>query len=234
MPKIWIELNIESRTLTGALAWRQKRDQPASAQDHRQRCMYKKSIDITLIVQYNSLSISIRAMPHADDDAPLTAATPQVPLAVLQQFRVIYGTMRQYFREVEDRCGLPGSQMWILQEVHRCPGLGVTDLAARLGIHQSTCSQLVEKLVARRIPHQDAQDTRISAALASISRPPACKAIAALPGSAEGALPEALSAMPEVALQTLYINLSELIRHLPGRNDAFASVPLADIARNPQ
>jgi outer membrane protein OmpA-like peptidoglycan-associated protein len=57
------------------------------------------------------------------------------------------------------------------------------------------------------------------------------KAIAALPGSAEGALPEALAAMPEVALKTLYINLSELIRHLPGRDDAFASVPLADIAR---
>jgi len=52
----------------------------------------------------------------------LTVATPPVHLAVLQQFRVIYGTMRQYFREVEDRCGLPGSQMWILQEVHRCPG----------------------------------------------------------------------------------------------------------------
>ncbi|WP_366143242.1 MarR family winged helix-turn-helix transcriptional regulator [Accumulibacter sp.] len=80
---------------------------------------------------------------------PLSTATPQVPLAVLQQFRVIYGTMRQYFREVEERCGLPGSQMWILQEVQRLPGLGVTDLAALLAIHQSTCSQLVEKLVAR-------------------------------------------------------------------------------------
>ncbi|MCM8611969.1 MAG: MarR family winged helix-turn-helix transcriptional regulator [Candidatus Accumulibacter sp.] len=39
--------------------------------------------------------------------------------------------------------------MWILQEVQRLPGLGVTDLAALLAIHQSTCSQLVEKLVAR-------------------------------------------------------------------------------------
>ncbi|WP_287694638.1 MarR family winged helix-turn-helix transcriptional regulator [Accumulibacter sp.] len=164
---------------------------------------------------------------------PLPTATPQVPLAVLQQFRVIYGTMRQYFREVEERCGLPGSQMWILQEVQRCPGLGVTDLAALLAIHQSTCSQLVEKLVARGYliktrRHEDQRRVGLHLAPAGV------KAIAALPGSAEGALPEALSAMPEVALQTLYINLSELIRHLPGRNDAFASVPLADIARNPQ
>ena len=26
-------------------------------------------------------------------------------LDVLQQFRVIYGSMRQYFRELEDSCG---------------------------------------------------------------------------------------------------------------------------------
>jgi len=50
-------------------------------------------------------------------------------LEVLQQFRVIYGSMRQYFREVEERCGLPGSQMWLLQEVQKTPYVGVTELA---------------------------------------------------------------------------------------------------------
>lgn len=57
-------------------------------------------------------------------------------LDVLQQFRVIYGSMRQYFREVEERCGLPGSQMWLLQEVQKTPYVGVTELARRLGVHQ--------------------------------------------------------------------------------------------------
>ena len=28
-------------------------------------------------------------------------------LEVLQQFRIIYGSMRQYFKDVEERCGLP-------------------------------------------------------------------------------------------------------------------------------
>jgi len=162
---------------------------------------------------------------------PMPDSAPQVHLAVLQQFRVIYGTMRQYFREVEEHCGLSGSQMWVLQEVQRSPGIGVTELAARLAIHQSTCSQLVEKLAARRClvkTRKQEDHRRLGLHLA----PDGAKAIAALPGSAEGALPEALAAIPEVALKTLHINLSELILHLPGRDDAFASMPLAEMVRN--
>lgn len=48
---------------------------------------------------------------------------------------------------------------------------------------------------------------------------------------AEGILPEALDTMPDVALKTLHINLSELIRHLPGKHATFASTPLADMVR---
>lgn len=153
-------------------------------------------------------------------------------LDVLQQFRVIYGSMRQYFREVEERCGLPGSQMWLLQEVQKTPYVGVTELARRLGVHQSTCSQLVDRLVAQDYltktrPHDDQR--RIGLCLADKG----LAAIAALPDPAEGVLPEALSAIPEVALRTLHINLSELIRHLPGNNVAFARVPLAEIVDTP-
>lgn len=159
---------------------------------------------------------------------PHATSLDQLPLVVLQQFRVIYGSMRQYFREVEERCGLSGSQMWILQEVQRTPGLGVTELASRMGIHQSTCSLLVEKLVAkncitRNRPHEDQR--RVGLCLA----PCGLKAIKALPGPAEGVLPEALAAIPNVALNTLYINLSELIRHLPGNDGAFANIPLAEM-----
>ena len=70
----------------------------------------------------------------------MTRSSENLSLEVLQQFRVIFGTMRRHFREVEERCGLPGSQMWLLQEVQRSPGIGVSDLASRLGVHQSTGS----------------------------------------------------------------------------------------------
>jgi MarR family transcriptional regulator, organic hydroperoxide resistance regulator len=157
--------------------------------------------------------------------------TDQLALEVLQQFRVIYGTMRQYFRELEECCGLPGSQMWILQEVERTPEIGITELAGRLGIHQSTCSQLVEKLVAKDClikKRQSVDQRRVGLCLASEGR----KAIAALPGPAEGVLPEALAAIPEVALKTLNINLMELIAHLPGKDETFASTPLAEMVHD--
>ena len=157
--------------------------------------------------------------------------SPKLALEVLQQFRVIYGTMRQYFRELEECCGLPGSQMWVLQEVERTPEIGITELAGRLGIHQSTCSQLVEKLVVKNClvkKRQSMDQRRVGLCLATEGR----KAIAALPGPAEGALPEALAAIPDVALKTLNINLAELIGHLPGKDDAFATMPLAEMVHD--
>lgn len=161
-----------------------------------------------------------------------TSSNP-LALEVLQQFRVIYGSMRQYFREVEERCGLPGAQMWLLQEVQKTPYIGVTELARRMGIHQSTCSQLVDRLVAhdyltKTRPHDDQR--RIGLCLTDGG----LAAIAALPGPAEGVLPEALATIPDVALRTLNINLNELINHLPGNNEAYARMPLAEIVKMPK
>ncbi len=161
----------------------------------------------------------------------MNISSPPLTLEVLQQFRVIYGTMRQYFREIEESCGLPGSQMWVLQEVDRSPEIGVTDLACRLGIHQSTCSQLIEKLVIKDClvkRRQSKDQRRVGLCLTDNGY----KAIAALPGPAEGILPEALAAIPNVALKTLHINLAELIGHLHGKNEAFAVVPLAEMVHD--
>lgn len=164
---------------------------------------------------------------------PPTDPNPQAALEVLQQFRVIYGCMRQYFREVEESCGLPGSQMWILQELQRTPGIGISDLACRMGVHQSTCSQLVDKLhqgnfTEKRKEHSDLRRTGLY--LTEKGK----EAISALPGPAEGLLPEALSKLPEVALKTLKINLDALIAHLPGQHSGFAQTPLAEMLISPR
>jgi MarR family transcriptional regulator, organic hydroperoxide resistance regulator len=147
---------------------------------------------------------------------------------VLRQFRVIFGSMRQYFRLVEERCGLPASQMWALQEVYRTDGIGINEIALRMGIHQSTASLLVEKLVSAGMVSKfrlDDDQRRVRLRLEQAGQ----QALASLPGPAEGILPAALSALPEVVLKTLSINLDALICELPSGEKSFAGTPLAEM-----
>ena len=164
-------------------------------------------------------------MPTDLDESPSVLG-----MEVLQQFRLIYGSMRQYFRLVEERCGMPGSQMWVLQEVQRSPEIGIGELAVRMGVHQSTCSLLVDKLVNQGflIKRRRRGDLR---RVGLVLAPSGLSALAALPGPAEGILPEALAALPMVVLKTLNVNLNELIHHLPGKDESYAVTPLAEMVR---
>lgn len=152
----------------------------------------------------------------------------QLSLQVLKRFRVIYGSIRQHFREVEQTCGVTGSQLWILLEVAKIPEIGVSELADRLSIHQSTCSQLVEKLVARDLidkVRSKEDQRRVGLRL----KGEALKILKNAPGPSEGILPEALNALPESALLTLDKSLIELIDQLRIRNDKYADKPLSDL-----
>ena len=147
---------------------------------------------------------------------------------VLRQFRVIFGSMRQYFRLVEERCGLPSSQMWVLQEVCRTKGIGINDIALRMGIHQSTASLLVDKLVSAGMVskfRQDDDQRRVRLRLEPAGQP----ALSNLRGPAEGIVPPAFSALREIVLKTLHINLDALISELPCGEKSFAGTPLADM-----
>lgn len=153
---------------------------------------------------------------------------PALPVEVLKKFRLIYGSVRQHFREVESRCGVSGSQLWILQEVGRSPGIGVSELAGRLHIHQSTCSQLVEKLVQRELvvkERSEEDQRRVGLKLPRY----AANLLARAPGPAEGILPEALGALPDEVLRSLDAALFEVIGQLRHRDERFAEKPLADL-----
>lgn len=152
----------------------------------------------------------------------------RLSLEVLKKFRVIYGSVRQHFREVEQNCGVTGSQLWILQEVAKTPDIGVSGLAERLSIHQSTGSQLVEKLVARGliIKERSKEDQRRVGLRLTAE---ASKILKNAPGPAEGILPEALNALTESSLRTLDLSLIEVIDQLCIRDDKYADRPLSDL-----
>ena len=152
----------------------------------------------------------------------------QLSLQVLKKFRIIYGSVRQHFRDVEQTCGVSGSQLWIMQEIENTSGIGVSELAERLSIHQSTCSQLVEKLVARKllIKERSKEDQRrVGLRLTDT----AAKLIKNAPGPAEGVLPEALSALSADAMQSLDLALEKVIKQLQYRDDTLGKKPLSEL-----
>lgn len=152
----------------------------------------------------------------------------RLSLQVLKKFRVIYGSVRQHFREVEQTCGVTGSQLWIMQEIANTSGIGVSELADRLSIHQSTCSQLVEKLVARKlvIKERSKEDQRrVGLRLTDEAEILIKKA----PGPAEGVLPEALTALPVEVVQSLDLSLEKIIEQLHISDDRLADKPLSDM-----
>lgn len=152
----------------------------------------------------------------------------EIQMQVLRQFRLIYGAVKQHFREVERQCGISGSQVWLLREVAAAPGTGVSRLAERLSIHQSTCSILVEKLVGAKLiaKTRSAEDQRrVGLAVTQAGK----QLLKSAPGPAEGLLPEALKQLPDDSLQALNANLEELIAQLTMSNEDDAEKPLADL-----
>ena len=152
----------------------------------------------------------------------------KMSVQVLKKFRVIYGSVRQHFREIEQTCGITGSQLWLMQEVSKTPGIGVSDLAERMSIHQSTCSQLVEKLVNRQfvLKERSKEDQRRVGLRLTAE---AAKLIKKAPGPAEGVLPEALSALPDDVILALDSSLQRVIAQLQIKDDKLSEKPLSDL-----
>jgi DNA-binding MarR family transcriptional regulator len=144
---------------------------------------------------------------------------------VLKQFRLVYGAVHRHFRAVERRCGLSGAQAWILRELARTPSLGVSELATRLSVHQSTASQLIEKLVSsghvERVAHEvDARRVQLHLTRKGM----AC--VRRLPEPAEGVLPRALGRLPAASLRALNVNLARLTTQLQTRRSRDAQATL--------
>lgn len=152
----------------------------------------------------------------------------ELTLDVLKQFRLIYGSMRHHFRQIEATCNISGSQLWMLNELQKAPGIGVSDLAHRLSIHQTTCSQLIEKLVARGYVAKTRLVGDRRRVVLKITKT-AASVLKEAPGPAEGLIPEALMGLSQASLESLMANLNELIEGLQLRDHQSADRPLADL-----
>lgn len=80
-------------------------------------------------------STASRRRPAAP--APAQEALDEPAARVLRQFRVVFNAVRTHFRAVEKQAGVAGAQLWALSVAGQRPGLGVSELARAMDIHQS-------------------------------------------------------------------------------------------------
>lgn len=144
---------------------------------------------------------------------------------VLRQFRLIFNTVRRHFQTIEKQSGIGGAQVWALSLVAQHQGLGVTQLAELMDIHQSTTSNLVRSLIKSGLLHSEksSSDRRV---VELYVLPEGLKLLKKIPGPFAGVLPHALQRMDEVTLLQLERNLSALINRLEVDEKA-AHTPIA-------
>lgn len=159
------------------------------------------------------------------DPATQDAADPS--RLVLRQFRQIFNAVKTHFRQVESKAGLGGAQVWALGLIREQPGIGVSELARRMDVHQSTASNLVRTLVDKGLieASKDEADRR-TVQLSTL--PAGVRALRATPGPFEGVLPEALRSLDPELLERLHADLAVLIGVLKVEGED-AQTPLAEL-----
>jgi DNA-binding MarR family transcriptional regulator len=143
---------------------------------------------------------------------------------VLRRFRIVFNAVKTHFREVEKKAGVAGAQLWALSVVRDRPGIGVSELARAMDVHQSTASNLVRTLLeqglveARRMG-ADRRTVQLHM-LAAGSR-----VLRRAPGPFAGVLPEALATLDAQTLSRLDKDLGALIAALQADKRS-AGIPL--------
>jgi DNA-binding MarR family transcriptional regulator len=156
--------------------------------------------------------------------------TPQDDLAreALRKFRLIFGSVRQHFQAIEKACGVSGAQVWAMATLADSPGMRVSALANALSIHQSTASNLLDKiekagLVRRQRSTKDQRVVHLFLTEAGEA------ALARAPQPYTGLLTYALARLPPETLAALDQNLAEVLAGMDRLDAAAADRPIAGL-----
>ncbi len=168
-----------------------------------------------------------RARPAKSDTAKQRRAADPT-LEALQHFRLIFKSVKKHFHWVEQQTGVNGAQLWALAAVIENPGLTVNELAKTLAIHQSTASNLVDKLVRQKFLRRErsAEDQRV---VHLIPESAGIRLVKGAPKPLQGVLPDALSRLSAAELTRLNALLSGVTRNMKVRDAKGKTTLLADI-----
>lgn len=153
------------------------------------------------------------------------AAGPADPTAVLKLFRVIFQSVNRHSHEVERKAGMGGAQLWALAEIAGRPRITVTELAKAMSIHQSTASNLLDKLVNQNYVARDRSDEDRRVVLLTLTKRGE-EILHKAPLPHRGVLSDALLKMNENDLAVLQQSLETLVTQLEFKQLKGAYEPL--------
>ncbi len=165
-------------------------------------------------------------MTSAPDEAvPSPAAASPDALALLIRFRVLIRTAQRHSQWIERQSGVTGAQLWALQELADDPGLRVGELAKRMALHQSTASNMVDKLDTMGLLRRErgSADQRV---VRLYPTPDGLALLSRAPSPARGVLLEALRAMDGQALLGLQGGLDALLNQIRHMDSGFGMQPM--------
>jgi len=165
--------------------------------------------------------------PTVPQRPALTEPDALLHMQVLRQFRMVFNAVRNHFQQVEKRVGIGGAQVWALHIIQHQPGVGVTDLARVMDIHQSTASNLVRTLLQRQLVRSEKSTTDRRSVQLHIE-PLGQELLLSAPGPYEGVLPEALQQLSPDTLVRMHHDLNVLLRQLQVDEKA-AGIPLSEL-----
>lgn len=152
-------------------------------------------------------------------------STKAAALEALKLFRIIFKSANRHFHEIEKVAGIGGASLWALAEIGEAKNLTVSKLANSMSIHQSTASNLIDKLeikdyIARVRSSEDRRVVYLQ--LTGQGREVLDKA----PLPHRGILPDALMRLPADTLAQINNHLNVLIAGMERKHAGGAYEPL--------
>jgi DNA-binding MarR family transcriptional regulator len=154
-----------------------------------------------------------------------SAADPLTALEVLQRLRVVMRAAQRHSQWIERQSGVSGAQLWSLQELADAPGLKVGELAARLAIHQSTASNMLDRMESRGLVRRERKE-RDQRVVRLYLTPQGQEVLDKAPLPARGVLPEALRHLAPAEVSQLNAALDVLISRMGDLDRDFGLRPL--------
>lgn len=144
---------------------------------------------------------------------------------VLTGFRIIFKSAQDHSRWVEKQCGASSPQLWALFEIQQHPGWRVTDLANAMSLHQSTVSNLLEKLETKGFirRERDADDQRVQRLFLAKEGQ---ELLQRAPQPAMSLLPDTLNRLSDDILRSLGVSINEIVLHLREHDSSDGMEPI--------